>query len=170
MKAVVVYESLWGNTAAVARAVAEGIGSRTRRSPTADAGAAEALAGVDLWSRALPCWVSSCRRTRCARACGQPRQGAGAARPIAPVDALLARGVAGGRAVAAPPSIPSVRGSLGHRRSPGLRQRSKKAGYRAVGKPRSFVVTGKFGPLRNGELEQARGRGEAELAKAVEAP
>jgi flavodoxin len=28
MKAVVVYESLWGNTAAVARAVAEGLVSR----------------------------------------------------------------------------------------------------------------------------------------------
>jgi flavodoxin len=26
MKAIVVYESLWGNTAAIARAIAEGIG------------------------------------------------------------------------------------------------------------------------------------------------
>ena len=30
MKAVVVYESLWGNTAAIARAIAEGIGEGTQ--------------------------------------------------------------------------------------------------------------------------------------------
>jgi len=30
MKAVVVYESLWGNTAAVAQAIAEGIGGEAR--------------------------------------------------------------------------------------------------------------------------------------------
>jgi flavodoxin len=30
MKAVVVYESLWGNTAAIARAIAEGIGPGAR--------------------------------------------------------------------------------------------------------------------------------------------
>jgi flavodoxin len=30
MKAIVVYESLWGNTAAIARAIAEGIGPEVR--------------------------------------------------------------------------------------------------------------------------------------------
>ena len=30
MKAIVVYESLWGNTAAIARAIAEGIGPEAR--------------------------------------------------------------------------------------------------------------------------------------------
>ena len=34
MKAVVVYESLWGNTAAVARAIAEGIGRPVRQRTT----------------------------------------------------------------------------------------------------------------------------------------
>jgi hypothetical protein len=47
MKAVVVYESLWGNTAAIARAIAEGIGSGTPALSTAEA-TPEALAGVDL--------------------------------------------------------------------------------------------------------------------------
>ena len=47
MKAVVVYESLWGNTAVVARAVAEGIGEGAVALPTKDAGADE-LAGADL--------------------------------------------------------------------------------------------------------------------------
>jgi hypothetical protein len=47
MKAVVVYESHWGNTAAVAHAIAEGIGSGTRVMSTAEASAA-ALEGADL--------------------------------------------------------------------------------------------------------------------------
>jgi hypothetical protein len=47
MKAVVVYESLWGNTAAIARAIAEGIGPDVPALSTADA-TADALAGSDL--------------------------------------------------------------------------------------------------------------------------
>jgi flavodoxin len=35
MKAIVVYESLWGNTAAIARAIAEGIGLEARALSTA---------------------------------------------------------------------------------------------------------------------------------------
>jgi flavodoxin len=37
MKAIVVYESHWGNTAAVARAIAEGIGPDARVLSTAEA-------------------------------------------------------------------------------------------------------------------------------------
>ena len=47
MKAVVVYESHWGNTAAIAQAIADGIGSGTRALNT-DEATREALAGVDL--------------------------------------------------------------------------------------------------------------------------
>lgn len=47
MKAIVVYESLWGNTAAVARAIAEGIGSEAR-ALTTDEATPDELAGADL--------------------------------------------------------------------------------------------------------------------------
>jgi flavodoxin len=47
MKAIVVYESIWGNTATVAKAIAEGIGAGAKAISTADAGAA-ALSGADL--------------------------------------------------------------------------------------------------------------------------
>ena len=47
MKAVVVYESLWGNTATIARAIAEGIGPEARVLTTAAATAAE-VADADL--------------------------------------------------------------------------------------------------------------------------
>ena len=45
MNAIVVYESLWGNTAAVARAIAEGMGPDARALYTAEAGP-EAVAGA----------------------------------------------------------------------------------------------------------------------------
>ena len=47
MKAVVVYESLWGNTAAIARAIAEGIGPDAAALST-DEATGDALAGADL--------------------------------------------------------------------------------------------------------------------------
>src|SRR4051794_11315926 len=47
MKAVVVYESIYGNTAAIARAIAEGIGSGARAVSTAEASRA-ATADADL--------------------------------------------------------------------------------------------------------------------------
>jgi hypothetical protein len=47
MKAVVVYESLWGNTAAVAHAIADGIGPDTR-AVTTDAASGDMIAGADL--------------------------------------------------------------------------------------------------------------------------
>jgi flavodoxin len=47
MKAVVVYESLWGNTASIARAIAEGIGGGTKALSTAEA-TPETCAGADL--------------------------------------------------------------------------------------------------------------------------
>ena len=47
MKAIVVYESHWGNTAAIARAIAEGLGPEARALSTTEA-TGEAVAGADL--------------------------------------------------------------------------------------------------------------------------
>ena len=47
MKGIVVYESHWGNTAAIARAIAEGIGPQVCALSTAEASGA-AIAGADL--------------------------------------------------------------------------------------------------------------------------
>jgi hypothetical protein len=47
MKAVVVYESMWGNTAAVAKAIADGSGQGTLAFST-DEAASEMISGVDL--------------------------------------------------------------------------------------------------------------------------
>jgi hypothetical protein len=42
----------------------------------------------------------------------------------------------------------------------------KALGYRPAAKPQRFVVQGKYGPLRQGELEKAKAWG-AELAQAM---
>jgi len=42
----------------------------------------------------------------------------------------------------------------------------ERAGYHPVAKPRRFIVQGKYGPLRDGELERAKAWG-AELAQAM---
>ena len=47
MKALVVYESLWGNTAAVARAIAAGLGPEAQALSTAEA-TKDIVAGADL--------------------------------------------------------------------------------------------------------------------------
>ena len=47
MRAIVVYESHWGNTAAIAQAIADGLGPEAR-ALTTDAATATALEGVDL--------------------------------------------------------------------------------------------------------------------------
>jgi flavodoxin len=53
MKAIIVYESLWGNTAAVAHAIAGGIGPSARAMSTAEA-TPEVIAGADLLIAGAP--------------------------------------------------------------------------------------------------------------------
>ena len=42
------------------------------------------------------------------------------------------------------------------------------AGFRPIDKPAKFVVTGRYGPLRDGELERARAWGAALAARVPE--
>ncbi len=162
MKAVVVYESLWGNTAAIARAIAEGIGPETQ-ALTTDAANAEALAGADLVVVGSPVIAFSL-----------------------PTESSLQSLRTSPNRAPSPPDLshPSMRSWLdalpkgqgycaafetGLWWSPGgakgaIVSRLQAAGYRPAAKERRFVVKGAYGPLRDGELEQARLWG-AELAR-----
>jgi flavorubredoxin len=165
MKAIVVYESLWGNTAAIARAIADGLGPEARALHTDEAVAAE-ITSADLIVAGAP--VMAFRL---------------------PTDAIRASVATDGDAPSvadlAHPSMRAWLGSLptGTGRaavfetriswSPGgstgaISKSLQRAGYRLVGRPVKFVVKGKYGPLRDGELERARKWG-AELAQAIEA-
>jgi len=166
VKAVVVYESLWGNTAAVACAVAEGIGPDARALSTAEA-TAEAMSGVDLI-------VAGCPVLGFKMPTDRMREGARTnpgGRPPHPADlshpsmrswlAALPKGE--GRSAA---FDTQVRGPFG-KAAPAIAEALEKAGFRRVADPVGFIVKGKFGPLREGELERARRWG-SELASAVD--
>lgn len=162
MKAVVVYESLWGNTAAIARAIAEGIGSEAQ-ALTTDKATADVIADVDLIVAGSPLL--------------------GFTLPTDKIRENIDKTEGGGKN---PPDIahPSIRSwldgmSKGQGRaaafetrfwwSPGsaakaILKRLEAAGYAAAAKPEKFIVTGKYGPLKDGEVERARQWG-ADLAK-----
>jgi len=164
MKAIVVYESLWGNTAAVARAIAEGIGPGAQALSTAQA-VGEAIAGAELIVAGAP--VLAFR---------------------APTDKMLKSIGANAvkNKVAPDLSQPSMRSWLDalpkgsgrsaafetrFRISPGgatkvIARGLESAGYSPIAKAQRFIVKGKYGPLRDGELERAKAWG-AELANAL---
>jgi hypothetical protein len=161
MKAVVVYESLWGNTEAVARAIAEGIGPEAAVLSTAEA-TPELVAGAELI------------------VAGAPLQGFSL-----PGDRMRA-GIRPDTDPAPDLSKPTLRSWLEHlpaghgrsaafetkiRWSPGNATKTivhelEKAGYPPAVEPEHFVVMGTYGPLRDGELDRARQWG-AELASPV---
>jgi hypothetical protein len=164
MKAVVVYESLWGNTAAIARAIAEGIGQGTQ-AVTTDAALPEAIADADLIVAGAPVLAFSLPTDAMRDSVAQSEVGA----PTPPdlthpslrswLDSLPG---GSGRCAAFETRIWwSPRGATGD-----IEKRLQRAGRRIISKPQKFVVKNKYGPLREGEIERARQWG-VELARAV---
>ena len=162
MKAVVVYESHWGNTAEIAHAIAEGIGPDTTVLPTDQAEGA-ALEDLDLLVVGAPVVMFGLPGERAEEAILK------AVDPPAPPDV----------------SHPSLRTWLdslprGHaeaaafetrvRWSPGGATRTierglERAGYRTNANSGKFIVAGRYGPLRAGELDRARRWGAALAAR-----
>jgi flavorubredoxin len=162
MKVVVIYESFWGNTEAVARAVAEGFGPDVHALSTAEA-SGPAIAGVDLIVVGAPVLgfqlTTDGMRDSIRNAIGAPKR-ADLSRPS--MRSWLEQLPAGHGSFAA--------FETGLRWSPGgatsaIARGLEQAGYRPLAKGRRFVVKGKFGPLRDGELDRARSWG-AELARS----
>jgi hypothetical protein len=164
MKAVVVYESLWGNTAAVAGAIAEGLGGGAQALSTSAADAA-ALAGADLIVAGAPLLGFSLP-TDGMRANIAANPGTGAHTPDLSAPSMrtwLAALPAGiGRFAGfetrlwwSPGSAPKT-----------IAAELESKGYRALAPSEKFMVTGRYGPLKAGELERARAWG-ATLASAT---
>ena len=166
MKAIVVYESLWGNTATVARAIAEGLGPDARALSTAEAtpavvaGADLIVAGAPLFAFRLP--TDEIRETIRSKA------NSFAAPPDLSHPALRTW------LAALPPG--RGRGAAFETRmwfSPGgatgaVLRGLKKAGYAPLARGKRFGVAGMTGPLKRGELERAREWGRR-LAGALQA-
>lgn len=164
MKAVVVYESLWGNTAAAAHAIAEGLGPDAHALSTAEA-TGGAMAGVDLIVAGGPVFAFK-PSTDTARENVRKNPGKAPAPPDLSHPCLrswLESLPAGhGRSAA---FDTQVRGPFG-KRAPTIAEALERAGYLRLAEPTGFVVKGQHGPLRDGELERAREWG-AELARLM---
>jgi hypothetical protein len=165
MKAVVVYESHWGNTEAVARAIAEGIGQDARVLNT-DEATPEVVAEADLIVAGAPVMAFSLPRA------GVEKQLASDTKGPRPPDishpllrTWLDRLPAGsGWAAAFETRLWwSLRGATGT-----IESKLRDAGYRRLAKGERFIVSGAYGPVREDEIERARSWG-AGLARAVAA-
>ena len=163
MKAVVVYESHWGNTEAIARAIAEGIGPEARVLHT-DEATGPVMAGTDLIVAGAPVMAFSLPRE------GMRRQIAGDVKAPIPPDVshqlmrtwLDALPTGSGWAAAFETRIWwSPRGATGT-----IEAKLKRAGYVRLAEGERFIVAGPYGPLRDGELERARRWG-ASLAQTL---
>lgn len=164
MKAVVVYESLWGNTAAVARAIAEGLGEGTP-ALTTDAALPEAIADADLIVAGAPVLAFSLPTDAMRDSVASSEVGAPTPPDLAHpslrswLDSLPAG--AGNCAAFETRIWWSPRGATGD-----IEKRLQRAGRRIVSKAHRFVVKDKYGPLRDGEVERARQWG-VELGQAI---
>ena len=162
MDVIVVYESVWGNTAAVARAIAEGFGEGARACAT-DEVVPEAAAKADLIVAGAPVFAFGLPTERIRENIGRTETGADLSHPS--LRSWLEALPAGhGRSAAFETRIWwSPRGATAT-----IEKSLAAQGYAPVAKAAKFVVRGKEGPLRNGELERATAWGRR-LRSAVEA-
>ncbi len=168
MKAIVVYESYWGNTASVAKAIAEGIGPDARALSTTEATAA-ALAGVALIVTGSPIIAfglpsDKTRRDMQARPDKKAPSPPDLSHP--PIRSWI-EGLPGSGA----PAVKAAAFETGFKLSPGgsaakMLKMLGSLGYAPVAKKQRFLVQGSYGPMKEGELERAKAWG-AELAKAA---
>ena len=163
MKALVVYESYWGNTEAIARAVAEGIGPGTPALHT-DAATPEALAGADLLVVGAPLMGFALPREATRKQLPADKK---APKPADVTHPLMREWLGtvpkgSGRYAAFETRFKWSPGSA----TGGIGRELERLGYRPAAKRQRFLIAGTYGPMRDGEIERARRWG-AELAKAI---
>ena len=163
MQAIVVYESHWGNTERIARAIAEGIGPDARALTTTEA-TPQALEGADLVVAGAPVMAFGLPSESMIRNAASDQKAPTTAETShrslrAWLDELPR---ATGSAAAFDTRLSwSPRGATGT-----IESKLRKAGYRTISKGGEFIVTGAYGPLREGEEDRARQWG-SKLAAAV---
>jgi Flavodoxin len=164
MDALVVYESMYGNTRAIAEAIAEGLGGAELRSTRegADPSADLLIVGGPTHMHGL---ATSGSRKMAAEAVKE--DGHGALEPGATDDPGLRQWlrdlpkVDGGRAATFDTRLDRSAALTGSA-ARGIARRLRRRGYRVVASE-SYLVQDAEGPLEDGELDRARAWG-AELA------
>ena len=163
MRAVVVYESHWGNTARIAQAIADGIGPEARVLTTTEA-TPEKLQGADLVVAGAPVMAFGLPSdTMLRNAATDPKAPTPADTSHKSLRAWLdSLPKASGAAAAFDTRLSwSPRGATGT-----IEGKLRRAGYRTISKGGEFIVTGAYGPLRDGEEDRARQWG-SKLAATV---
>jgi len=153
MQAIVVYESHWGNTAAVAEAIAEGIGAGARAMPTSEATPA-VVAEADLVVAGSPVMAFNLpsARMRATMATDQKAPTPPDLSHQSMQEWLAGLSLRHGAAAAFETRLRFSPGG-----ATGAIERSlERAGYRTIAKAGKFIVHGSYGPLREGEVERAR--------------
>jgi flavodoxin-like protein len=165
MHALVVYESLWGNTAAVARAIADGLGDEAE-AMTPDQVSNAMVEGADLIVAGAPVFGFSLPTEKLRDAISRDEADAPTPPDLShPSLRSWLDSIPPGHARAAAFETRiwwSPRGATGD-----IEKKFASAGYQPIAKAQKFVVRGKYGPLRDGELERARAWG-ASLRRALE--
>ncbi len=157
MKAVVVYESFWGNTAAVARAIAEGIGQGAKALSTAEADST-ALAGVDLLVAGAPVIAFGLCSDSTRPKASQVKPGDPKPDTANPTMRSWLRGLSKGQGIAAAFQT-RMRIPLPNSSAKTIARALAALGYRVDAKPASFFAVSVFpaplGPMiRMGALER----------------
>lgn len=161
-RAVVVYESMFGNTRMVAEAIGRGLASRTEVAvvPVREA-TADVLEGVDLVVAGGPTHLHGMSRARSRRMAGAMARKPGSPLVLEPgaeglglrewIPALDPLTVAAAAFDTRAQGVPLFTG----RASKGISKSLRRRGLRMVAKPESFVVAGKDTHLVEGEVARA---------------
>jgi hypothetical protein len=166
MNGIVVYESHWGNTEIVARAIAAGLGPDARVARTDEVSEAD-LAAADIVVVGAPVIAFGLAREEIRAGLVDDRK---APTPADVEHPSLRSWLAHVPSARAPFAAFETRIWWSPRGAAGDIERAmKQAGYRPIAKAAKFVVEGTYGPLRDGELHRAREWG-SELAATIGTP
>lgn len=162
MRALVTFESVYGNTRAIAEAVAEGLresGEVTVATPdridAAELAAADVvIVGAPTHMHGLPTTLSRKMAAKASEEDGAPLDPSATAEPG--IRSWLSEQAGDGRAAAAfdtrADKSPALTGSAAR----GIGKRLHRRGFELAAEPESFFVDDAEGPLAEGELERAR--------------
>ena len=133
MKTLVVYDSVFGNTKAIAEAIAKEFGSEGKAVHVREAKVAElSKAELIIVGSPIIAW--------------KPSEGMGVFLSLLPTDSL-----AGVKAATFDTRVKIFHGDAAGK----IAKKLEDCGARIVAKPKFFTVIGKEGPLANGEIEKA---------------
>jgi hypothetical protein len=156
MQAIVVFESHWGNTEAVAKAIAEGIGPGARALTTDEATPA-IVGAADLVVAGAPVMAFSLPRAGVEKQLAADTKAPRPADIAHPLMRAWLESVPAGRGWFAAFETRiwwTPRGATG-----AIESKLTKAGYRRLARGERFVVGGAYGPLKEGELQRAKAWG-----------